>query len=49
MVFVFLGFMIMGIALIIDGIDTKDPRAVNNGIIITLIMLLSIIYTIMYL
>lgn len=46
MLFVFLGFMIMGIALVIDGIDTKDRRTVTNGMIIVLIMLLAIIYAI---
>lgn len=46
MVFVFLGFMAMGIALVIDGIDTKDRRTVTNGMIIVLIMLLVFIYSI---
>lgn len=46
MLFVFLGFMVMGITLVIDGLDTKDRITVTNGMIIVLIMLLVIIYTI---
>ena len=39
MIFVFILFLMLGVVLIIDGVNNKDVTAVNNGIIVTLIML----------
>ena len=40
MIFVFILFLMLGVVLIIDGVNNKDVTAVNNGITVTLIMLL---------
>lgn len=45
MIFVFLGFMLLGLSLVFEGINSKDTRSVNNGVIIVLLMLLAIIYS----
>lgn len=45
MIFVFILFLMLGVVLIIDGVNNKDVTAVNNGIIVTLIMLLLTICT----
>ena len=40
MIFVFILFLMLGVVLIINGVNNKDVTAVNNGIIVTMIMLL---------
>ena len=45
MIFVFILFLMLGVVLIINGVNNKDVTAVNNGIIVTLIMLLLTICT----
>ena len=45
MIFVFILFLMLGVVLIIDGVNNKDVTVVNNGIIVTLIMLLLTICT----
>ena len=45
MIFVFILFLMLGVVLIIDGVNNKDVTAVNNGIIVTMIMLLLTICT----
>lgn len=45
MIFVFILFLMLGVVLIINGVNNKDVTAVNNGIIVTMIMLLLTICT----
>ena len=45
MIFVFILFLMLGVVLIIDGVINKDVTVVNNGLIVTLIMLLLTICT----
>ena len=45
MIFVFILFLMLGVVLIIDGVNNKDVTVVNNGIIVTMIMLLLTICT----
>ena len=45
MIFVFILFLMLGVVLIINGVNNKDVIAVNNGIIVTMIMLLLTICT----
>lgn len=46
MILVFLVFMVIGITLVTDGLYTKEAKSINNGIVLILIMLVSIIYSI---
>ena len=45
MIFVFILFLMLGVVLIINGVNNKDVTVVNNGIIVTMIMLLLTICT----